>query len=275
MGPAERLSFEAIHDRLAEDFPKLGNPSCLGAIKAHFDMLIKPRIIQNRCGWPLWGFLFLLAFTVGDPSSAFSRDKPVAYILKVEGQNSGAYKMGSAIRNGETINVGPATQVEVFHKSHKRCRTIKISGKISVTFGKTTYSPKYSRKVQILKEGCAPVCTPKGPDAGVTMRGSASKLILVDTAPKFLIEGDLSRYQKMKIVEQQNPQNITVLSISSSTSLVTWPSELKPLKLNSTYGIVLTGVGVSLPLQETFQTTAVRRDGKASSLVIVDLSDGN
>ena len=238
-------------------------------------MLRNPRINQDRCGWPLWGFLFLLAFTVGDPSSALSRDKPVAYILKVEGQNSGTYKMGSAIRNGETVNVGPATQVEVFHKSHKRCRTIRISGKISITFRKTSYSPKYSRKIQILKEGCAPIYTPKGSDAGVIMRGSTSKLILVDTAPDFLFEGDLSRYRHMKLVEQQNPQNITVLSVSSGTSLVTWPAGQKPLKLNSTYKIILAGAGESLPLQETFQTTAVRRDRKASSLVIVDLRDGN
>ena len=264
-----------IHDRLAQDFPKLGNPSCLGAIKAHFDMLRNPRINQDRCRWPLWGVLFLLVCMVGDPSSAMSRDKPVAYILKIEGQNSGTYKMGSAIRNGETINVGPASQVEVFHKSHKRCRTIKISGKISVTFGRTSYSPKYSRKIQILKEGCAPTRTPKGSDAGIVMRGSTSDLILVDTAPDFLFEGDLSQYRHIKLVDQKVPQNTTVISIPSGASLVTWPSELKPLKLNSTYEIVLTGVGVSLPLPETFQTTSVRRDRKASGLVIVDLSDGN
>ena len=94
-------------------------------------------------------------------------------------------------------------------------------------------------------------------------------------APDFLVEGDLSGYRHMKLVEQQNPQNITVLSVSSGTSLVTWPAGQKPLKLNSTYKIILAGAGESLPLQETFQTTAVRRDRKASSLVIVDLSDGN
>jgi hypothetical protein len=212
---------------------------------------------------------------VGDPSSAMSRDKPVAYILKVEGQNSGTYKMGSAIRNGQTINVGPATQVEVFHKYHKRCRTIKISGKISVTFRRTSYSPKNSRKIQILKEGCAPTRTPKGSDAGVVMRGSTSDLILVATAPDFLLEGDLSQYRHIKLVDQKVPQNTTIISIPSGAALVSWPSELKPLKLNTTYEIVLTGVGVSLSSLAPLRTATVGEIQEASGLVIVDLSDGN
>jgi hypothetical protein len=259
--------------------PKLGNPGCWGAMKAHFDMPRNPRINQDRSGWPLWRLLFLLACMVGDPSSAMSRDKPVAYVLKVKGQDAGAHKMGSAIRNGETINVGPATQVEAFHKSQKRCRTIRISGKISVTFRRTSYSPRSSPQIQILKEGCAPIRTPKDSDAGITLRGKVArydswKKILVDTVPSFLIEGDVSQYRNITLVDQANPKNITAITVPSGASLVTWPSGLKPLKPNSAYEIVLTGVGVTLPLQGPFKTTPITGDRKASNLVIIDLGDG-
>jgi hypothetical protein len=107
------------------------------------------------------------------------------------------------------------------------------------------------------------------------MRGSTSDLILVDTTPKFIFEGDLSQYRHIKLVDQKVPQNTTIISIPTGASLVTWPSELKPLKLNTTYEIVLTGVGVSLSSLAPLRTATVRRDREASGLVIVDLSDGN